>query len=146
MADPFPLVDVAVVLIADPRGERMLADYNPGWGSFTLPMTKVGELPPAAPGGAAAAEVLGRPVAAAALVRLDVDVPPYQQSGRDGAWKRYRYHLFATRLEIDPHPLPGHAAVWLTPAEWATHEPVAPTARHVLAVASLADVLAAVGG
>lgn len=33
MADPFPVVDVAVVLIADPRGERLLADFNPGWGA-----------------------------------------------------------------------------------------------------------------
>lgn len=157
MADPFPVVDVAVVLITDPRGERLLADYNPSWGSFTLPMTKVRDLPPAAPGAApvaestthaaarAAAEVFGRPIAPAALVRLDVEVPPYHQSGRDGEWKRYRYHLFASRCGAEPQPLPGHTAVWLTPAEFADLEPISPIARHILEVASLAVVRRALG-
>ncbi|QDU18938.1 NUDIX domain-containing protein [Urbifossiella limnaea] len=157
MAEPFPVVDVAVVLIADPRGERLLADFNPDWGSFTLPMSKVAVLPPASPGAAptaesparaaarAAAEVFGRPVDAAALVKLHAEVPPYQQSGRDGEWKRYRYHLFASRVGAEPRPLPGHVAVWLTPAEFTDHEPVSETARHVLAVMSLADVRRAVG-
>lgn len=151
MADPFPLVDVAVVLVTDARGERLLADYNAHWQCFSLPMTTVGELPGAAPGAAgtpeppsraaarAAAEVLGRPLPPGVMTRLNVDIPPYQRSGRDGTWKRYSYEIYALKA-ADPHPLPGHAAVWLTPGELQEGEPVSPTVRHILTAVSLADV------
>ncbi len=155
---PYPLVDVAAVLILDATGKKLLVDYNPRWGGFSLPMTKLGAVPAAVPQGAsapepadraavrAASEVLGRPIAPADRpVRLNHDVPPYHQSGNDGEWKRYHYHLFALKAAFTPQPLPGHVAVWLTPDELASHEPVSPTARHVLNAVPIAAVRAAVG-
>src|SRR4051794_22433235 len=119
----FPLVDVAVVMVISRDGGKLLADYNAQWGAFTLPMAKVDD--PASPRAAAVracAEVLGAPLARGRQpVRLEFDVPAYQESGRDGDVKRYRYIPFVLRAEVEPRPLPGHAAVWLTPAELESH-------------------------
>lgn len=157
MDDPFPLVEVAAALLLDARGEKLLLDHNPNWGGFAPPMTKVGTLPGPTPKSApgpesplaaavrAAAEVLGRPILPATLRPLPGDVPPFARSGRDGAWKRYRFHLFVRAVDFPPAPLPGHAAVWLTPAEVATHDPVTPTARHLLAAVPW-DVIRAAAG
>lgn len=157
-ATTYPLVDVAVVLILDSTGERLLVDHNPRWSGFSLPMTKLGAVPAAAPGSPttpepaehaavrAAVDVLGRPLPPTGRpARLSHDVPPWHQSGRDGEWKRYRYHLFALKAAGTPHPRPGHVAVWLTPAELESHEPVSPTVRHVLTAVRMAVIRTAVG-
>lgn len=145
MSQSFPVVEVSVVLITDTDG-RFLLDFNGHWGGFTPPMSKRHELPakargdtstlesPHAAGIRAAVEVLGRPLAPSALIALDVNVPPWNQSGRDGQWKRYQYHLFGLETNIVPQPLPGHAAVWLTRTELETLEPISATMRAILNV------------
>jgi hypothetical protein len=147
MPDPFPVADVAVVLITDAKGEKLLVDYNPHWDCFTFPMVKVDDPPEAARAAVrAAAEVLGRPLPPTGLpVPLEFDVPVYQTSGRDGVMKRYRYRPFALRVTAAPQPLPGHIAIWLTPAELETHEPVSPTVRHVLGAVPFVETRRAVG-
>jgi len=143
MSQPYPLVEVAVVVITDAQG-RFLADYNEAWGGFTLPMSSLHDVParvpvdkptPESPQNAAiraAAEVLGRPVSPGALVPLNIEVAPWNQSGRDGQWKRYQYRLFQLKIDFAPQPLPGHAAVWLTRAELGTLEPISLTVRVIL--------------
>ena len=41
MSEPIKPVNVAVVLITDATGGRLLVDYSPKWNCFTFPMTKV---------------------------------------------------------------------------------------------------------
>jgi hypothetical protein len=136
----FPQLDVAVTLIT--WGERVLAVYNSRWGSFTLPMTKRrdwhdpnvaqshhGEdwLDAAARAGA---EWLGRTCEPKPV--LD-ELGEYQQSDRDGTWKRYHFRVFRVSVEGVPDLVPGAIAEWLTPAELLGRRPVSPTARHVIA-------------
>jgi hypothetical protein len=142
--DDFPLVDVAVVLIA--RQGRLLLDYNPRWHAFTLPMSGLHDRPPATPKAdpaperpldaalRAAAEVLGRPHPEGALTAVDADLQPFQQSERDGRWKRYTYRVFALTLAAgeEPRPVPGHHAAWLKPDELGDAHPVSPTVAHIL--------------
>lgn len=145
MNEPFPIVELGVALIVDAEG-RFLMDYSEPWGSFTFPMTKLGVVPAVVPDGPstqespltaatrAAVEVLGRPMDPKTLQALACEVPPYNQSGRDGQWKRYTVHLFRLTAKTQPNPLPGHVAVWLTRAELETLEPISPTVRKILAV------------
>jgi hypothetical protein len=139
----FPLVEVAVVLIV--RRGQILTDYNPRWAAFTLPMSKLHDRPAIRAGDAsvreepldaairAAVEVLGRPLPPDGLPRpLRIEVGPYQQSDRDGAWKRYTFHVFALPVTEGVEPMEGHAAAWLTPGKFQTHRPVSPTAVHIL--------------
>jgi hypothetical protein len=143
----FPLVDVAVVMVVSRDGSKLLADYNAQWGAFTLPMAKSDD--PSSPRAAAVracVEVLGMPLPPSRCpVRLEFDVPVYQESGRDGDVKRYRYIPFVLRADAEPHPLPGHAAVWLTPAELESHEPVSPSVRHLLSAIPFAEARRAAG-
>lgn len=136
-------VEVSVVLIRDANG-RLLLDYNDEWMAFTLPMSKVHDLPPEVEGGPtapesvlaaavrAAAEVLGRPLPPGALREIAAEVPPYSRSLRDGKWKRYAFHLFTVTVNGTAHPLPGHVAVWLTPSEVEGLEPISPTVGTIL--------------
>ncbi|OWK43752.1 hypothetical protein [Fimbriiglobus ruber] len=153
MSLPYPVIEVAVVLITDPRGERLLADYNPDWGGFTLPMTKrrnpghadepwaqEAESPLAA-ATRAAVEVLGRPLPPDRLpVPLPFELPPWEVSLRDGGWKRYTRWPFALVADGTPHPLPGHVALWLTPAEFEKYEPISPTVSQILGAIPFVDV------
>ncbi len=145
MPTPFPLVDVAVVLITDAERTKLLVDFNANWAEFSFPMTKLDHLPgdtPEAPpvretpvqaAVRAAVEVLGAPLPPTGRpVPLDFHVPPYQRSGSDGVWKRYSYHLFKLTAAAAPQPLPGHVALWLSRAELETHEPVSPTVGLIL--------------
>lgn len=148
MSSPFPNVEVAVVVISNAKGDQFLADFNAEWGCFTLPMTKRRVLPPShekeqeqreTPLQAAmraAVEVLGRPLLPHELpTPLLRDIPPFNRSGRDGQWKRYTYLPFEMKTELEPRPLPGHTAVWLSLEEFQTAEPISPTARAVLLAA-----------
>jgi hypothetical protein len=144
MSEPtdFPVVDVAVTLIT--RGGRVLAVYNPRWGAFTLPMTRRRDWHDPAVAAShhgedwadaaarAAAEWLGRTCDPKPL--LD-DPGGYQQSDRDGAWKRYHFQTFQVALADDPALAPGAVVEWLTPAELLspTRRPISPTARHLIA-------------
>jgi hypothetical protein len=143
MNSPYETVELAVVLIG--HDGRLLLDYNAEWSGFCLPITTIHDLAPLVPEGEgrreqpreaarrAAVEVLGRPLAPAGEPQpLRVEVTPYHQSGRDGRWKRYQFHVFGLRTDVVPQPLPGHIAVWMTPQELRTHGPVSPTVRHVL--------------
>jgi len=140
---PYPLADVSVVVIRDAEG-RVLLDYNDNWGAFTLPMSKRHVLPPATEHGQpltetpevaasrAAAEMVGRPLDPATLTRVDAAIDPYNQSGRDGQWKRYTYTVFVLTLTDEPKPLPGHVAVWVTKSELKVLQPLSPTVARVL--------------
>lgn len=139
MPEPFEAIEVAVVLISNGAGQY-LAVYNAGWGAFSLPMTKRRSLPGPNPNDPpvpeaiertavrAAAEVLGRPLPPGGQpTRLADEIPPWNQSDRNGKWKRYTYVVFALQT-----PTAMAEGVWLTPAEFADHEPVSPTARTIL--------------
>jgi len=135
----FPLLDVAVTLIA--HGDRILAVYNPVWGSFTLPMTKRREWQdPKVPKGKhtedwldaaarAGTEWLGRTCSPEFLFD---DKGGYQQSDRDGQWKRYHFQVFRLALEGQPALVNGAITEWLTPAEFFERRPISPTARYLI--------------
>jgi hypothetical protein len=145
MTEPYPLVEMVVVQITDAEG-RFLVDYNEPWRSFTFPSTKLHDQASTTPtkrepketpleaAARAVAEVLGRPVDPNALTKLPYEVPPWNQSGRDGQWKRYTVHLLGLNAKVDPKPLPGHTAIWLTRQELETLEPISPTVRTILCV------------
>jgi hypothetical protein len=147
-----PLVDVAAVLVTN--GNRILAVYNEKWGSFTLPMAKrrTWEGRPADKAGAhteewedaavrAAAEYLGRTLTS--RPRPLVTLAEFQQSDRDGQWKRY--HLRAFKLAVDPdtRPSPAVVAEWLTADDFTDEkrQPISPTARHIIAELKLQGAL-----
>lgn len=135
----FPLLDVAVTLIV--QGGRILAVYNPAWGSFTLPMTKRREwYDPKVPksrhaedwldaAARAGAEWLGSTCSPELLFEDNGD---YQQSDRDGQWKRYHFQVFRLSIEGEPRLATGAIAEWLKPAEFFERRPISPTARYLI--------------
>jgi hypothetical protein len=135
----FPLLDVAAVIIT--RGKQVLAVYNPGWGGFTLPMTKRREwrdpklskslrqedwIDAAARAGA---EWLG---ATCMPEFLFEDAGEFQQSERDGNWKRYHFQVFRIAMKNEQPLAPATITEWLTPTEWHNRRPVSPTARYLI--------------
>ena len=142
-ASEFPQVEVAVVVLE--RAGMILAEFNPKWEMFTLPMARlrrrpgVGEEHREAPGEAAlraATKALGRPLPPSAFPKpLALDVPPhlYLHSRRDQHRKRYTYYVFGRRVG---DPTPRHAIgwhlLWLKPDEFRTYVPVSPTAKFVI--------------
>ncbi len=139
---PFPQVEVAVVVVA--RAHLYLAEYNPHWKTFTLPMTRLrrrtipGMSPRESPEEAAlraAAESVGRPLPPNGLPRrVELDLPPHQinRSGRDDQTKRYTYHVFSLPVS-DPtlrHAL-GRHTVWLKRDDFLTHHPVSLSAVFI---------------
>ncbi len=158
MATLMETVEVASVLILDSEGRRLLLDYNPQWRCYTLPMSKRHPMPGMHADDTtieesldttalrATTEVLGRPLRPSQMpTRLNVAVPPYSRSGRDGQWKRYQHHVFVMRIDGTPNPLDGHSAVWLTPNEIETNEPMSPTVRDILRAIPFAEVKKSVG-
>ena len=139
-----PELDVAVALIQ--RGESFLAVYNPKWGQFTLPMTKRRQwrdpnMAKDAPlnheqwidaAARAAAEWLER--TCFPVTEPVVESPGYQQSDRDGIWKRYHFKVFRVELAEDEDVPEGKVVEWLTPADFKDEDrrPVSPTARHLI--------------
>lgn len=153
MADQqFPEVDVAVAVLV--RDGRILAVYNERWGGFTLPMTKRRETPqdpnvkagPApkeevwlSDAARAQAEWLGRTCVLAPqdflAPKLLLQIPNYQQSDRDGVWKRYSFQVFGAFLPHDIEPVPGKIREWLSPEDFVdcNRMPITDTARHIIA-------------
>jgi hypothetical protein len=135
----FPLVDVAVTLIT--RGEQFLAVYNRNWDCFTFPMTKRRDWhDPRVPGSLHHEEWIDAAARAAAewLGRTCVpqfvwdDVGEYQQSDRDGQWKRYHFQVFRVPVEGDRAMVPGTITEWLTPTDFLERRPISASARYVL--------------
>jgi hypothetical protein len=142
-ASEFPQVEVSVVVLE--RAGMLLAEFNPRWEMFSLPMARLrrrlglGEASREAPAEAAlraAAKALGRPLPALAFPQpLALDVPPhlYLHSRRDQRRKRYTYYVFGRRVA---DPAPKHALgwhiLWLKPEELRSCEPVSPTAKFVV--------------
>jgi hypothetical protein len=139
-ASEFPRVEVAVVVLE--RAGMVLAEFNPKWEMFTLPMARLRRRPglgeashetPAEAALHAAAKALGRPLSALAFPQpLALDVPPhlYLHSRRDQRRKLYTYYVFGRRV-ADPAPkhAPGWHVLWLKPEEFRTCEPMGPRAR-----------------
>src|SRR5262249_49514358 len=123
------------------QGERILAVYNAKWGSSTLPMTKrrwwhdpnvpksqrfEDWLDAAARSGA---EWLGRTCHPDFVFD---DKGQYQQSVRDGQWKRDHFQVFRVALEGEPRLVNGAIAEWLTASDFSDRRPISPTARYVI--------------
>jgi hypothetical protein len=139
----FPVVEVAVVLVE--RADLFLAEYNPRWEAFTLPMARLRRRQ----GGAgvtvesaldaavrAAAKVLGRPLPPSHFPQpVALEVPPhtYLHSGRDQQTKRYTYRIFAMRVsEATPRHALGWHTLWMKRDAFLTHRPVSATAEYVM--------------
>lgn len=147
-----PMVDVAVTLVM--HGDLILLGYNEKWGAFTLPSTKrrTWEDPNAAKEAAreedwedaavrAAAEWVGRTLTA--KPEYIGEVPEFQQSDRDGKWKRYRMRAFHVEVEDTSLTTSHRCTEWLTVAQILdkTRRPISPTARHVVAELNQSGVL-----
>ena len=138
----FPDVKVAVALIVN--DQTILAVYNPQWGSFSLPMTKLRKWnDPNAPSGEREEDwrdAAGRAVAEwfgitiKGITKLVAEIPPYQQSDRDGAWKRYTFQIYQVSVGPNRLPIAGARTEWLTVDEFLDKErrPISPTARHLM--------------
>lgn len=138
------MLNIAVTVISQAKMTRLLAVFNPRWGAFTFPMTKIRDYEdpetnmgarqeePLSAATRAAAEVVGR-----TLVRTELPNPLFLTSKGDLSparlrWNMYYLHIFALDLSQET-TLAGSANVeWLTPAEFDSHEPVSPTARFIL--------------
>jgi hypothetical protein len=139
----FPQLEAAVVLIE--RAGKILAEYNPKWQCFSLPVSRLrrrlgaGEPTRETPLDAAvrtAAQALGRPLSADCFpepVSLDGAETAYLRSNRDQQTKRYTYHLYALHSPDGPlrHALARHT-IWMRPEDFLTHHPVSPTAVHII--------------
>lgn len=146
--DAAPKVFVSVVVLM--CRDRMLAVYNPTWGAFTLPMTKLRKnetwLPAAI---RAASECTGRRFHSVSLpkntgvvsVADAVWAPPrglirtgeYRQSGRDQVEKMYLFHVFGLTVDKKPPLDPEIAGIWLTPSEF--------LGKNVCTISGTADFL-----
>src|SRR5690349_20677798 len=114
-------VDVAVAVISDDK-QRHLWVWNPKWGDFALPMTKLRRGPAGREGPRnaalrAGAEALGVPVR---VLPRTVRLPHRKDgfSGRQWAVRAYSYEVFG----VEAHPdfagrEPRRPHLWLTPAQ-----------------------------
>jgi hypothetical protein len=137
-----PCLEIAVVLIV--QEGRVLGVYNPKWGSYTLPMTKrySWQDPNMVDGvhvedwddAAVRAETECFPGTRLDAPSFLLEIPEYQQSDRDGAWKRYRFRVHRRELADNPAPRAGLNIEWLTPDEWldVNRRPISKTARDVI--------------
>jgi hypothetical protein len=138
----FQTVEVAVTVLA--AGTRILAVFNPRWGSFTLPMTrrKKWQDPAMALGmreedwsvsaARGGAEVLARTLGPQARPQQLMEIKEYRQSGEDGIWKVYQFRIFGLAIPKESKLAGTILTEWLTPAEFADHEPVSSTARYLV--------------
>jgi len=144
MAKPrFELVEVAVALIR--RRSKILTVFNPMWGSFTLPMTKRRRLQDVRlkrgwrledwmdAASRAKAECLGSTSIQEPEVLVE-DAIGFQQSDRDGKWKRYHFMVFDTRVGAQETLVDGVVAEWLTADQILdpNRRPISETARRLI--------------
>ena len=146
MSKNVPAVFVAATVITTPD-KKILAVYNPLWGSYTLPMTKQ-----------RAHEEWRTAAIRAATECLDVlfssdsklkDVKPnellappelylrtggHKQSDRSEEKKTYHFQVFGLELESKPLLAPGIIAKWLTVDRFLDKklEPISWTARYLI--------------
>jgi hypothetical protein len=135
-------LDVAVTLLTD--GDRILVVWNPNWSVFTLPMTKrrVWQDPAIPPAHReeswldAAARAAGEWLGCTFTTdpKLIAEFPEYQQSDRDGTWKRYRFQIFRMDLAPGDEIRPGAIAERLTKDEILdpNRRPISSTARNLI--------------
>jgi len=138
-----PNVDVAVTLIV--HGSHILAVYNPNWDQFTLPMTKRRHWQdPNVPASKrdeqwvdaaarAAAQWLGR--TCFPEPEFLYDLAGFEQSDRDGIWKRYDFRVFRVRIEQREGIRSGEISEWLSAEDFldARRVPIAESARSIIA-------------
>jgi hypothetical protein len=139
-AEEFSLVDVGAAVVERVQDGRILAVWNAGWGAFTLPMSRRHAWKdPAIPdslhteawedaAARAAAEWLGRTCEPVHLA----DLGEFQQTDRDGVWKRYRFQVFRVAVAGDAPLVPGAIAEWLTPEQFLHRRPISPTAKYLI--------------
>ncbi|SRR6266536_552890 len=139
----FPSIDVSVVLLE--WAGMVLAEFNPRWEMFTLPMSRLRRrLAPGTPVREtpldatvrAAAKALGRPLGPGQTpqaVVLDVSAQTLLRSGRDQQTKRYTYHVFGLHVaDTAPRHALGWHTLWMRREDFLTHRPISPTAVHVM--------------
>jgi hypothetical protein len=143
IASLLPLLDVAVVIIV--KTDRVLAVFNDRWGAFTLPMSKRRSWHGPSGEKAVREESWEEAALRAAtewtccttreLPEPMLDMAEFQQSDRDGQWKRYHLQVFAMTVGEDFALPAGKTAEWLLPDEILDEErrPISPTARHIVA-------------
>jgi ADP-ribose pyrophosphatase YjhB (NUDIX family) len=147
-----PLVDVVATLIM--KGDRILAVYNDKWGSFSLPMTKRRSWEdPVAEKGAERVEDWEDAAIRAASEWIGCtttqkpqplsEVGEFQQSDRDGKWKRYHLQAYKLAVADDTQIPPARVAEWLTVDQLLdeNRKPISPTARHIVSELKLAGHL-----
>lgn len=128
------LVGVALIENAD---RELLWVWDDVYGCFALPMSRVrvGESALERPDEAAAraaARALGVPVVLGKSVAL---TPQHFVSGRDQAWRTYRYHVFKAHAHADFTPSIAGPHLWLPPHRSARSEyrPFSASGRWVVA-------------
>lgn len=139
-----PITEVVAVIVM--KAGRLLLVYNANWGAFALPMSKrrTWEDPSQKADAVreedwedtalrAASEWLGGTTRA--KPEALGQVPEFQQSDRDGKWKRYHTEAFRLEIEDDLGPAPGKSTEWLVVDDVLDEDrrPISPTARHVVA-------------
>jgi hypothetical protein len=142
MDSPLPTADVVVTVIY--HEDKILLVFNPRWGAFTLPMTKLRQWPygdaptPARVEDEADAamrnvgECVGRTYAEAPR-RLHEDIIELDQGDRESRSKRYQYRVFGmpmTATDLGP----GVAGEWLRVDELLDERrrPISKTARSLV--------------
>jgi hypothetical protein len=144
MTDPLPVVDVVVTVIH--RGDQILLVFNPLWGAFTLPMTKLRRWPygTAAKAGRVedAADAAMRNVGEC-LGSSSTDEPrrwlggekliELLQGDRDSMSKQYNVEVFGFAAPSSDLA-PGVCGQWLPMDEILDERrrPISPTARFVI--------------
>jgi hypothetical protein len=138
----FESVEVAVTLIV--KGSAILAVFNPQWGAYTVPMTKrrSWQDPNTVNGphledwedAAIRARSEYIPGTTTDSPRFLLEIPEYQQSDRDGKWKRFRFSVYKMAVPENIASLTGLNCVWLSTDEFldARRRPISKTARDIV--------------
>lgn len=144
MTDPLPAVDVVVTVIY--RGDQILLVFNPLWGTFTLPMTKLRRWPYGTASNTArvedatdaamrnVGEYLGTSSTDEPQRWLgDEKLVEHVQGDRDSISKRYIIQVFGF-VAPSTDLAPGVCGQWLPINEILDERrrPISPTARFVM--------------
>ncbi len=135
---------VGVALIEN-ESRELLWVWDDDWGCFALPMSRlrVGESALERPDEAAAraaARALGVPVVLGKSVAL---TPQHFVSGRDQAWRTYRYHVYKVSAHPDFTPTVTGPHLWLAPhrSARAEYRPLSASGRWVVAALAAEGLL-----